>query len=94
MNRIPTANLKSEHLPEASPENWREIEAFALTYDGYKQAGGFNECAATARRLYDFFDTNGGLPDDVPLPDLRSALSAALPSPCGRETFTRRVSLH
>lgn len=39
--------LKSEMLPGADA-SWFEIEKFALTYDGYTEAGSLEKCAAIA----------------------------------------------
>lgn len=44
---IPNERLRADKLPSPAAE-WAEIDRFALTFDGYKHWGSFEQCAEIA----------------------------------------------
>ena len=45
---IPNESLQSEQIPKPNA-SWEELSRFALTCNGYEEAGSFNECARIAK---------------------------------------------
>jgi hypothetical protein len=67
-NALPNDQLRPEHVPgPGSP--WEDVEAFALTYDGYAYWSDVAELATRARQRW---TRHGALPDG--LDELRACL--------------------
>lgn len=47
MNSTPNESLQIEQIPEPNA-TWEEISHFALTCNGYEEAGSFEECSRIA----------------------------------------------
>jgi len=63
--------LRPEDLPSRDDPQMAWVE-FALTFDGYKAKGSFEECASFGERTKAEWEASGKLPTN--LTDLRSAL--------------------
>lgn len=68
---ISNEELRREQLPSRDDEQMVWI-SFALTFDGYREKGGFDRCARFAEKTRARWESSGALPTN--LRDLRSAL--------------------
>ncbi len=52
LDEIPNERLRPEDVPAPDAE-WDTIDAFGLTFNGYKACGSFEKCAAIANQQLD-----------------------------------------
>lgn len=70
---IASADLRIRDLPDISA-SYREIHEFALCFDGYEWAGGFDHLAALGNRVRDQYVEHRKLEDGLTLDQLRGCL--------------------
>lgn len=71
IREIPNSKLKPSHIPKPGTD-WRNIERFALSYNGYEHYG--EECGEFANKVRHEYESTTKLRDRLTLSELRTCL--------------------